>query len=262
MRKNGKYLLDELQRKAKRIFTNKEAEDILGASSVATLLVLHRLKKKQEIVTITQGLYAILEPSERKHGIRLFPIIDAIMKFKKLPYYVGLLSGADFYGATHHKPMVLQVMIDRRTTFRKSKQLRLDFHHKKAFPDFGIEKKKLPSGYVNLSSPALTALDVISYAYACGGFDNVSQVIHDLKEKITKKDLVKCCKKYGDIQTVQRLGLLLEYFGYPQNNLEPIKTWINAKNPNFVNLVISPKKQGPKNDSWRIIRNEKIGVEI
>lgn len=261
MRKKGKYLLDELQRKAKRTFTNKEAEGILGASSAATLQVLHRLKRKQEIVTITQGLYAILEPSERKHGIRLLPIIDAIMRFKKLPYYVGLLSGADFYGAAHHKPMTLQLMVDRRITFRKSESLGLDVHLKKAFPNFAIDKKKLPSGYVNFSSPALTALDVIAYMYACGGFANVCQVIHDLEENISKKDLVKCCKKYGDIQSVQRLGFLLEYFGYPQKNLNPIKTWINAKNPNFIKLVISPKKQGPKNDDWRIIQNEKIEVE-
>lgn len=262
MRKSGKYLLDELRRKAKRVFTNKDAESLLQTSAVATLKVLHRLKRKQEIVTVTQGLYALLEPSERKHGIRLLPIIDTVMKYKKLPYYVGLLSGADYYGAAHHKPMALQLMINQRITFRKSELLGLEVHVKKTFPEFGIEKTKLPSGYVNISSPALTALDLLAYTNACGGFNNVSQVIHDLHEKISKKDLIKCCKKYGDIQAVQRLGFLLEYFGYPKKNLEPIKTWIESKSPNFVNLAISPKKEGQKNKDWRIIQNEKIEVEI
>ena len=157
MKNKGQNYLDELLAKGKRVFTNQEAECFLGTSSQATLQTLHRLNNKQEIVTLTQGLYAILEPSERKHGLRLWPIIDAVMKYKKLSYYVGLLSGAEFYGAAHHKPMALQVIIDKRITFRKSENLGLEIHFKKRFPEFGIEKKKSPSGYVNLSSPALTA---------------------------------------------------------------------------------------------------------
>lgn len=262
MENKGKYLVDELRKSARRVFTTKEAEKILGAASSPTLKVLHRLKKKQEIITITQGLYSLLEPSERKYGIRLWPIVDAVMKYKKLSYYVGLLSAADFYGAAHHKPMVLQLMINRRITFRRKDNLGLDLHIKNKFPEFGIEKTKTPSGYVNISSPALTALDIIAFAAACGGFGNVCQVIHDLKEKIPKKNLVNSCKKYGDLHAVQRLGFLLEHFGYPGQNLEPIKRLVALKNPNFINLAISPKKEGLKNNDWKIIQNEEVEIEI
>lgn len=262
MKNKGQKLIHELQKNGLKVFSIQDAEEILKGSRSSILLVLDRLRKKEEVVTIANGLYALLEPSEQAHGIRTKKIIDSLMKHIRVNYYVGLLSAADSLGAAHHKPMVLQVIVDKFVTLRKREKFNIEIHTQKNFLKTELNRIKTSTGYYHISSPCLTALDVINYEKSCGGINNVMQVVHDLKDQITPKDLLDCCKKYKNLSSVQRLGYLLEYFGYDKASLEHLKKYLKEKKVNVVPFYVSGGRKGSTDVSWKVIENHKIEVEI
>ena len=66
---------------------------------------------------------------------------------------------------------------------------------------------------MQVSSPALTALDLLSYPQASAGFDNVATVLSDMGRKIDPKQLAVLSDKF-ERSVVQRLGYLLDRMGY------------------------------------------------
>lgn len=210
---------------------------------------------------MTRGLYALWHPSERTWGIHPLPILDALMRLRKTPYYVGLLSAADYYGAAHHKPQVLQVIIPNQLVFRKARQLGMSFHVRKKFTTSGIVHIKNPSGLISFSSPELTALDLLYFETACGGFSNVCLVIHSLMSKINAADLENTLASYPISACIQRLGYLLEFFGAPAKILIPLKRWIKREKAAPVALSPSYPKKGHVHPLWKVVENARVDIE-
>jgi len=262
MQSYGSKLIEDLESEARKTFTLDQAMSRLGLKRNSVIEVISRLRKKGRLVTLTPGFYAILHPSEKKHGLRPLTVIDDLMKRLGKEYYVGLLSAADFWGAAHQKPMTLQVVIKSQMSFRKSRDLKIKFHYKSNYPRQGIVIQKTESGFINVSSPALTALDVLSYEKACGGFDNVSLVIHDLIEKLDPKDLLNCSQEYGQLAIVQRLGYLLEAFATPPKIINPLKKWLQKARPSRVLLLPSLPREGKTHPIWQVIENAALDLEI
>ena len=79
--------------------------------------------------------------------------------------------------------------------------------------DEGIEDRKTDTGKMKISSPALTALDLLRYPQAAGGIDNVVTVLADLAEKISPAQLA-VLSDAAERSVVQRLGHLLDRLGH------------------------------------------------
>ncbi|WP_425349861.1 type IV toxin-antitoxin system AbiEi family antitoxin [Rhizobium altiplani] len=77
----------------------------------------------------------------------------------------------------------------------------------------GIEDRKTDTGRMKISSPALTALDLLRYPQAAGGIDNVATVLMDLAEKIDPSQLA-ALSDAAERPVIQRLGYLLERLGH------------------------------------------------
>lgn len=261
MRKYGQSLLEDFTKEARRVFTIQEAMQRLNLSRPATIRIIARLKKNKEIMTLTKGLYALWHPTERTFGIDPLPIIDALMKYRRCDYYVGLLSAADHLGAAHHKPQILQVMVPKQIMLRKEKDLRIRLYVRKQFPRRGLNSLQTPSGVVPLSSPELTALDVIAYEHACGGFGNVCLVIRDLIPQLKGSPLLTLSKVYGCLSIVQRLGFMLEGFGASSSVLKPLKEWLRERKPIPIPLVRSLFRKGRIHPDWQVIENAALEKE-
>lgn len=254
-KKKGEWLIETFLAEAKDCFSLDDVQRKLKVSRDSASMILSRLKKKRQIISLSQGVYAYFPPVERKSGFDVSKVLSSIMRHWGSPHYVGLLTAADYYGAAHYKPQVLQVMIPKALGFRKAKSLGLEFHVQKHFPKEGITKIKTPAGYVPYSAPELLVLDLIEYEKASGGFDNVALVIKDILLHLKSADLQKIALQYPVMAAVQRLGFILEFFGGEESLLLSLQRVMKKRGASIVALSSLLPKKGKYDPKWRIIKN-------
>lgn len=269
MAEQYKYLdsfIDEQRANGKYNFTTESLHNQLGVSENALKKSLQRLKSQEAVVMVRRGFYVIVPPEYRAKGIIPTSLyVNDLMKFLNRDYYVGLLNAAAYHGAAHQQPQSYSI-ITEGIALRpiKNDMVSINFYIKKSWNKKNIVKKKVDTGYINISSPELTALDLVNYFNEVGGFNRVATVIEELKEAMRADQLVETIKQYEEISVVQRLGYLLEYvleeielsnalYGY----LEPI---------GFYPTLLRPQRKKPENmitgNKWKIVPNVEIEADI
>lgn len=205
-----------LLNEGRTVFTAEEAEQALGVGHGAFLDAAERLQRREALLSPRQGFYIVVPPQFASWGAPPPAwYIDDLMRHEGQPYYVGLLKAAELHGATHQAVMEFQVVSPKRlprilagrslivTYFRKDiDRLKL-----------GIEARKTDTGMMQVSSAALTALDLLRYPHASGGTDHVATVLLDLGQKIAPQELAALSGRV-ERTVVQRLGYLLEHLGH------------------------------------------------
>ncbi|WP_225040731.1 type IV toxin-antitoxin system AbiEi family antitoxin (plasmid) [Rhizobium sp. T1470] len=194
------------------VFTSKEVEQVLGLGRGAFLDAAERLQRRKALIRPRQGLYVAVPPQFASWGAPPPSwYIDALMRHEQQPYYVGLLKAAELHGATHQAVMEFQIITGKRMPKIKAGRNLIVFYFRKdvAAVEAGIEDRKTDTGRMKISSPALTALDLLRYPQAAGGIDNVATVLTDLAEKISPAQLA-VLSDAAERSVVQRLGHLLD----------------------------------------------------
>lgn len=134
----------------------------------------------------------------------------AVVKVKKVPYYIGLLSAAQYYGASHQQAQIFQVV----TSINRKKiicgQIHIDFIARKNMMDLPTKLFNSPKGYLKVSTPEITALDVANYPLHCGGISNVITILEEMAESMSKTALSELENSNLISPQLQRLGFLLE----------------------------------------------------
>lgn len=257
-RKKGEKLLDCILAEVKNSFSIDYAQKKLGLPRGHVIQILARLKRNGKIIALSRGLYAPLSPIEKNSRMEIIRILDGIMKHRHTPYYVGLLSAADYYGAAHYKPQILQVMIPKYISFRKAKSLGISFHVQKHFAKIGVDQIKTPYGYVNYASPELLALDLIEYESASGGFDNIVLVIKELMPHFNPSKFKKIAMEYPVMASVQRLGYIVEALNGPKPLLRELTQVKKMRGGSVIKLSSVLAKKGPYESKWQIIKNSDL----
>jgi hypothetical protein len=106
--------LNTLLSKGELIFSKASAIKALSKTDAAIRNSIKRKVALQEIAPLLRGHYLIVPIEYKQLGFvppELF--IDDLMKAVYTPYYVGLLSAASFYGATHQATQIFQVMVGK-----------------------------------------------------------------------------------------------------------------------------------------------------
>ncbi len=161
------HWIEKCQAKGKLAFNLAELRHSFQSDTETALKrVLDRLSEKEKVVSIFKGYYIIIPPQYSSKGI--LPVamfIDGLMKFLKRKYYVGLLNAAALHGASHQQPQEYFVITEYpvlRATNKKG--LKINYISTKQLPpETLLEKKKTETGYINISTPMLTAIDLINY---------------------------------------------------------------------------------------------------
>ncbi len=253
----------ELQSRAVYTFTRKDALSKLGMRERTLTTALHRLQKSKKIHKIRRGFYVIVPLEYSATGI-VPPdwYIDSLMKFLAERYYVGVLSAAALHDAAHQQPQQYHVVVGSALRAVESDVVRIQFFRNKAVRRVAVEQMKTYTGYINVSSPACTALDLVRFQSMIGGLDAVLTVLVELGEKIKQKDLIAAARKESERSQVQRLGWLLDRIG--RNDLsEPLEEWLKKKHPTKIALDITrPVKGFHKNARWQIIVNAQPEAEL
>ena len=256
-------LVDELQSRGQYSFTREEILRKSGQSIRAVRRALERMQQKGRIALVSRGFYVII-PLEYREG-RILPaewFIHQMMGFLKLPYYVGLLSAAAIHGAAHQKPQEFQVLVNKQLRPVHVNGLRIHFVMKNNLKiTSGIIQTKTETGYIQVSGPELTALDLMKYPRISGGLDNIATVLSELGEKIRPDELLLVAREEKSLVYVQRLGYLLDYLDF-ESRAESLASWLSAQKPNQVLLdPAHPRGKSTFNKKWRLFENLSIEVE-
>jgi predicted transcriptional regulator of viral defense system len=254
------YLTD-LQAEGRIAFTRDEAIAALGVTEGAFLKAAGRLQKRRMLLNPRHGFYVVVPPQFLSWGAPPPPwYIDALMRHEARPYYVGLLKAAELYGATHHAVMEFQVIVDRQLPKIRAGRSWITFHFRKDLEIVGdgIVHRKTDTGIMSVSSPELTALDLLRYIHVAGGVDAVATVLADLGGKIDGEKLAAMAVHF-DRAYVQRLGYLLDRLGHGErtqalhSNLTATKLapWV-ALEPPKRGAAASAVTPLERNERWRV----------
>lgn len=235
-------------------------------SDISIKQALKRLVDKNKIISVNKGFYIIIPPAYSNIGF-LPPtmFMDDLMEYLRRPYYISLLSAAALHGAAHQQPQTHFVCTSlpsmRKTT---KKGIHVKYVSKRNFLKSHIIQKKTESGYVKLSDPLLTCLDLISYYKIVGGFNRVATIINELSEEISigqiKRSILQCAQDAN----IQRLGYLWEFECDQEGLADALFSILKESSNSLKTYKLSSskvlQKQNTKN-RWRINENTKIEID-
>ena len=260
------HWVDRLVSQGKNSFSLDDARTAFVNDKEVTLRSkLSRLTQKGKIKSVHKGYYLIITPQYASKGILPPPLfIDGLMKFLERPYYVGLLNAAVFYGAAHQQPQEFFVFTHfptLRPTIKKN--LKINYISKKKIPAPFLEKKKTETGFINVSNPALTALDLVQFDKRIGGLDRSATVLNELADVLKPEYITEHLLKEIPVTTIQRLGFLLEVVLQKDigSHLYSVSKKAGLEFFRIPLRTTSPKVGFSANERWKIIINTKIEID-
>lgn len=260
---NWEKYFSNLQSKGRYTFTFDELRNSYELSDESLLQGLYRYKLKKQIAQIRKGFYAIIPPEYSNQGM-LPPtmFIDDLMKSLNKPYYISLLSAAAMFGSAHQQPMEFTITTETPAPRSiKNKKLKINFYSKQKWPIEGIAQKKTNAGYVNVSIPELTALDLLENSHIFG-INRITTILHELVEEMNSSNLIKIANQITNNSAIQRLGYILEKEISNEKLAESL--WKVLEKRKFSAIPLSPKKEktGTSNNRWKVIENMEIESDL
>ena len=254
---------DDLQAKGRYTFTRDEAKKALVVSDLALKRALERLFKKRRIVMVGREFYVNVPLEYKASGILPASwFIEDLMNFIGRAYYVGLLSAAAIHGAAHQQPQEFHVITERPKRDIELPDLRIRFFRKSEMERTPIVEVKTETGFIRVSSPSATAIDLVRYEARIGGINRTVTVLQELAENIKPRELLEAAKLERKLAHVQRLGYLLEKIGR-DDIASSLSRWIASRRPSKVALKPRlPQKGFPRDKRWNIIANVEVEGEL
>ena len=255
--------VDSRQEQGLYFFTREEAIQTLQFTEEAFKKAAARLAKKKRILRIRSGFFIIVPLEYRVTGILPAEwFITDLMTYFEQPYYVGLLSAASLQGAAHQQPQQFQVVTTAPQREVRKKGLAIRFFFKTNFNATPVTQIKVQTGYISVSSPEATAIDLIRYGRSIGGLDRAITVFQELGESMVPAKLIDAVKAEGNLVCAQRLGWLMEKAGHAEMVLD-LASLIADKNPPLTRLDPSlPVGGAEKNTRWRLLVNTEVEADL
>ena len=254
-------LIDDLASNGRYHFTMEEMRSALGVSAAAARAALRRLSRKGLIASPARGFYVILPPEYRRLGcLPAEQFVPALMAGLKRPYYVALLSAAQYHGAAHHRPQEFQVALAGNRRPISCGAVRVSFVARRRIAEVPVVRFNTPRGSVLVSSVEATAVDLIGYERRIGGLDAVATALSELAEHIDPELLVAVART-APTPWAQRLGYLLEIVGATDKAV-PLKVYVDQHARDTAPLLpAGPSDYTTRVNDWRLLVNAEIEAE-
>lgn len=252
----GRYIFTKANLLSLSTTTNKDSLAVSLSRLITRGVVMSPWKNFYVVIPMEYKLRGIVPPSF---------YIDKLMNFLGRDYYVSLLSAAELNGASHQKSMVFQVIANGksiRSGVKNGTRLEFTLRHQLAMKF--TKKVKTQMGYMNVSNPELTALDIVNEDHKVGGLSRAAEVLVELCESITWDSSKLPLLDYFSCATIQRLGFLLELIDEQDQAKRLLQLFKQTKRT----ARRIPLKQSvpftaemPYNKHWKIIVNYKIEID-
>jgi predicted transcriptional regulator of viral defense system len=253
--------VDSLAARGITAFSTEKVEAAVGGTPNARKLALNRLIRRRMLFQPHHGYFVVVPPEYREVGSPP-PLwyIDGLMRFLRLPYRVGLLSAAALYGAAHQQPQVFQVVTSKPIRQLRRGPMRIMWLVMRSVSTSPVREQRTPNGYVLVSSPAATALDLVQFPQHAGGLNNVATVLQDLVASITDVDMRSALEDSRPaLPTVQRLGYLLSLVSQSAATVVLLQ-WLAHAKPRTVPLSAGSAvpENASRDDRWGVIVNHDV----
>lgn len=242
--------------RGRMVFSRDEAIHAIGVDHGAFLDAAERLQRQGLLIKPRRGFYVIVPPQFLLWGAPPPSwYIDDMMRFEGLGYYVGLLKASELRVPTQQPVMEFQVVTEKQLTRICAGRSIISFHYRKRLADvrIGVEDYKTDTGYMKVSSPELTALDLVRYVSAVGGLSNVAAFLVDLAKEIDAAKLARLSDSF-ERSVGQRLGYLLDSLGYTDRT-GPMNASISARSRGWIEL--DPTETRCTSLSPRLVKRER-----
>ena len=259
----AKEYIDILIARGEVSFTAQKMRDQMDSTAKSVERSLYRLKKKGEITSLTKGYYLVLTPEFRKLGC-LPPdyFIDDLMRHWKQDYYVGLLSAALYFGAAHQQPQIFQVVTNQYRRDLTIGGVKIKFITKKNLSDIPVTQLKTHTGFMKVSAPETTMMDLCLFLRRSGGLSHIATILDELSESVELSSLKKLLEKNNETTWIQRLGFILDQLGH-QDLANILLEHLKNQKTNIVSLVPYHSMQGAERDTkWRIAINAVMESDV
>ena len=226
---------------------------------------LYRLRKSGAIAQPYKGYYVVIPPHYAAKGT-VPPVyyIDQLMRYLSRPYYICLLSAAELLGAAHQRPQQFSIMTVPPEV-RMQRQTSLDWNYRSSIPCGFLKERNSETGTVLISSPELTALDLVQYEHHIGGLSRAATVIEELSEQTVWRDSAESgLLSLPTVATVQRLGYIMENVLMNQSQANDLYHELKIVSPKLNRFRLSTHKNvdGAILDKrWNIIVNTEIEID-
>lgn len=260
------WILDRLAKGSYSFNLDMLKNELKDKTAISIKRSLARMSDQKKVISIHKGFYIIIPPSYKNMGV-LPPVmfVDDLMNYLKRPYYISLLSAAALHGAAHQQPQshyICTNLPSLRST--KKSGISIKYISKRKLKEHYIIQKKTESGYVNVSNPLLTCIDLINYNKSVGGINRVATIINELSEEVNINNINSSIFDVGQKADLQRLGYLWE-FEMDQNRLadQLFTMCLNQSSKLRYNKLINSKsiKPNSQNNRWNINVNTTIEID-
>lgn len=243
-------------------FTIEEVMARSGYARKTAQVSLSRLVRKGEVVLIRRGFYTIITPEYfLQKELPPLAYIDDLMRYVGRRYYVSLLSAAALHGAAHQQSMSFFVTISAPSIRDvQSASGHIVFSVRRAWDDTWITQMKVRTGYVNVSLPATTMLDMVE-AQRSFGLGRVTSVVEELAESVSKSELRRIASHYPNA-TVQRLGYILAEVVGARELSHALATVLSSRKVYPQYLSLSAERCGALDEKWGVVVNDGVEVDM
>ncbi|WP_193188974.1 type IV toxin-antitoxin system AbiEi family antitoxin domain-containing protein [Nisaea sediminum] len=243
-------------------FTIDQLAQSLNLNEVAARKALARLSKRGEIASPARGFYIVVPPEYRRLGsLPADQFIPDLMQHVRQPYYVGLLSAAEYHGAAHQRPQTFQVMVEKNRRPIACGKVKVNFIARKNLKEVPVVNSfSTQRGPIRVASVEATALDIVGYPQHAGGLDNIATILEELSEKLDPQKLVEAAKS-APISWAQRLGYLLEHVG-AEGVTGLLQDYVRTHAKQYTPLLpSSDDPEAGRDKTWKIVINAEAESE-
>lgn len=226
---------------------------------------LIRLAERGDILNLRKGFYLILPPRYRSLGkLPLQLYVDKLFRYLGKPYYVAFYSAAGLHGASHQQVQQDYVVTTSPALLDINKQnVVIRFFKVTHWPQKNIQQRKSDAGMFKVSSPALTAVDLIYHQSKLGGLNRMLANIEELAEEITLQDITELLSWYPHKSAIQRFGFLLEELQGESERTALVFQYLEENN--FYPVLLSPtteQRAGSTGNRWKIDVNFELENDL
>jgi len=258
----GDYLF-EMRSRGNYTFTLNDIREKFQCSDKALFQAIYRYKQNNRIIQIRKEFYGIASPEYSTGSVfSTYLFLDSLMKSLGKPYYLGLINAAALHGAAHQQPMVDYVVT--ATPVPKNiinKKMKLYFVSKTEWNKADIVQKKTQAGYINVSSPELTALDLLTFSGKFG-VNYVTTILSELHEEMCPSRLAKTAERYYKTSSIQRLGYIFDCFLEQEKLANVLYKSLSSKKMSPARLSSQKARKGTFNNKWKVIVNMELEPDL
>ncbi len=230
-------------------------------------VALWRMVEAGKIQSVWRGFYVVVPIEYELKGI-VPPVvyIDQLMTYLKKDYYIGLLNAAAFYGAAHQQPQEFTVVAGGTTLRDKLKNgVKINFVSKKEIPNAFVQKRTGKTGDVSVSSPELTAFDLLLYQKEVGGLSRVCTVLNELVDEMDFDKLTPDFLGLFPVAIIQRFGYILDEVLEQGAKAKVLMDKVKQAGFKFRKMPLKTDvqlgEQSEFNKMWKILINEYIEID-